>query len=241
MKSSLIILCLNEYPCLLKILPQINQSWFDEVVIIDGGSTDGSIAYAESLGFNVRRQSSRGVLEGIREGIATTQGEIIVFFTPDGNMLPEKLPVLVAKMREGFDMVTVSRYKDGAKSTDDSLLSAFGNWFFTRLVNVLFGSKFTDLLGFYRAIRRDIFQKTELEGFEVSRAINTQLSIRAWKRKLKIAEISGDEPPRIAGKSVRRIWFHGTMELLTILEEFFIGIKPIWFAINRLNRLFNSH
>ena len=53
-------------------------------------------------------------------------------------MTPEKLPDLIKKMEEGNEMVIVSRYKDGAKSYDDTLISGFGNWMFTKLVNIFF-------------------------------------------------------------------------------------------------------
>ena len=52
---------------------------------------------------------------------------IVIPFTPDNNMIPEKLPSLISKIKEGYDFVCVSRYKDGAKSLDDTALTAFGN------------------------------------------------------------------------------------------------------------------
>ena len=57
-------------------------------------------------------------------------------------------------MREGYDLVIGSRYRDGAKSDDDDWLTALGNWMFTRIVNVLFGTRYTDVLVGFRAYRR---------------------------------------------------------------------------------------
>ena len=72
-------------------------------------------------------------------------------------MIPELLPNLINKAKEGHDLVCVSRYKDGAVSHDDTLISGFGNWLFTKLVNILFGGKFTDVLGGYKCVKKNLY------------------------------------------------------------------------------------
>ena len=219
MTFTLFVLMLDEVEALRVILPRIKKEWVDEVLLLDGGSADGSIEYAESLGFKVTRQKSRGLLEATKEGHGLVRTDYVIQFTPDNNMIPEKIPELVAKIKEGgYDMVIVSRYLDGAKSHDDSLVSGFGNWMFTAMVNVLFGSRYTDVLGFYRAFRTDLFKEL---GFEIKLSVDTQLCIRCARKKLKVAEIPGDEPKRIGGKSSRSILKNGWIELTTILGEFF--------------------
>lgn len=208
---------LNEIDGLKAILPKINKTWVDETLIIDGGSTDGSIEYARGLGFNVINQKSKGIVNGIKEGIEASAGDVLITFTPDGNMIPEKIPELVEKMKESYDMVIVSRYAPGAKSYDDSLVSGFGNWMFTALVNVLFNARYTDVLGFYRAYKKNLIKDL---GIEIKLSIDTQLCIRCAKMEMKVTEIPGDEPERISGKSYRSIIKNGLIELFTILEEF---------------------
>ena len=66
MKYSLVMLVLNELEGLKVILPRIKKGWLHEVVIIDGGSTDGSIEYIQSLGFRVTPQREKGLIAGIR-------------------------------------------------------------------------------------------------------------------------------------------------------------------------------
>lgn len=219
MKFSLIILVLNEIECLKVILPRIDKSWIDEVIIVDGGSIDGSIEFAKKLGFYVYAQKEKGIIAGYREVFEIAKGNALIVFTPDGNMIPEKIPELVAKMKEGYDMVIVSRYKNKAKSFDDTLVSAFGNWMFTSLVNLLFNANYTDVLGAYRAYKKDVFGRL---GIEIKRRpVETRVCIRLAKRGFKVAEISGDEPKRISGKSYRSIMKNGFNELSIIIEEFF--------------------
>jgi len=210
------MLSLNEIDGMRAVLPRIPKELLYEVIVLDGGSTDGSIEYAKSFGFTVVHQQEKGLVNGTKEGIAATTGDIVITFTPDNNMIPERIPDLIAKMEEGYDMVVVSRYLPPAKSQDDHIISAFGNWMFTTLVNILFRTKYTDVLGFYRAYRKDLLKELDLE---IKLSIDTQLNIRCAKRKKKVAEIPGDEPPRIGGKSSRSIIWNGLVELHTILDE----------------------
>lgn len=224
MTFSLIMLSLNEIESMRVILPRIKKEWVDEIIIVDGGSTDGTIEFAESLGFPVLRQKSKGIIAGYIEGLKASTGEVVITFTPDGNMIPEKIPELVAKMKEGYDMVIVSRYLDGAKSEDDTLVSGFGNWLFTTMVNVLYGSNYTDVLGFYRAFRKDIFTRLGLWE-DIRLSIDTQMCIRCARKGLKTTEIPGDEPKRIGGKSYRSIIKNGLIELSTVFGELFPSKK----------------
>ena len=104
----------------------------------------------------------------------------------------------------------VSRYKDDAKSEDDDFITAFGNWLFTRTVNILHGGRFTDVMVIFRAFRKQTIYDLELHRDEAYRTPERLFgcvlsweplqSVRAAKCKLKIAEIPGDEPARIGGE-----------------------------------------
>jgi len=134
-------------------------------------------------------------------------------------------------MKEGYDMVIVSRYLDYAKSEDDDLITAFGNWFFTKTINVLYGDYYTDAMVIFRAYKKDVIYKLELEKEEgysfVERLFRTKisweplLSVRAAKRRLKITEIPGDEPPRIGGKRKLKVFQWGAAYYLQFLREKF--------------------
>ena len=224
MKTTLLITSLNEIEGMKATLPKIQKNWVDEIIVMDGGSTDGSYEYARSLGFTTIRQKSKGLIPAYRETLEIAKGDVIIPFSPDGNSLPERIPELVEKMREGFDMVIVSRYCNGAKSEDDDIVSAFGNWLFTTLINVLFRSHYTDCLVMFRAWKREIADAFEIDpsiaGFE------PQLSIECAKKKLRVAEISGDEPKRIGGETKKRTLAAGWAILVLIVQEFFTPTRP---------------
>lgn len=198
MKITLFMPTLNEIEGMRAVIPRISKDWVDEILVVDGGSKDGTVEFARKEGFKIHRQQSKGITGAYAEAIRMAEGDVMIAFSPDGNSVPEAIPALIAKMKEGYDMVIASRYLPVAKSDDDSAVTAFGNWLFTKIINLLFGGKYTDTLVMFRAWRKDMIRQLP-EG--VLRAGFEPLSsIRCAKRRLRVAEIPADEPPRIGGK-----------------------------------------
>ncbi len=221
MKTTLIVPTLNEIEGVKLIMPRIEKSWVDETIVVDGGSTDGTIKYFEDNGYTLIRQKSKGVCGAYWEGIEASSGDIIILFSPDNNSIPEHIPVLIDKMKEGYDMVIVSRYLRGAKSYDDDFVTAFGNWMFTKFVNIFFGGRFTDSLVIFRAFKKDIVKALTLD--EKKRPVfEMQLCIRCAKQGLKVSEIPGDEPKRIGGKRKMRPLYNGATICWQVIKELFI-------------------
>jgi len=222
MKTTLLITTLNEIEGMKVILPRIRKDWVDEIVVIDANSTDGTVEYAQSLGFKVVRQKSKGLAKAYAEALEVVTGDVIIPFSPDGNSVPERIPELVAKMREGYDMVIVSRYLNGAKSEDDTWFTGFGNWLLTSAINLCFGGHYTDSLVMFRAWKKQLaydFQlNTSVAGFE------PQLAIQCAKRKRKVTEIPGDEPDRIHGERKTDPIAGGFSIVLLILKEIFTPV-----------------
>jgi len=227
---TLLVPTLNEIDGMKQIMPRIKQGWCDQILIVDGGSNDGTVEYANQQGFETIVQKRKGIRHAYTEAMSHVRGDIIITFSPDGNSIPELIPSLIAKMREGYDMVIVSRYLDGAKSEDDSLMTAFGNWMFTRMINLLHSSRYTDAMVMYRAFRKQIFYQLELnrdEAYLPERLLGTVvsteplLSIRAAKKRLNVCDIPGDEPPRLGGKRKLLPLRWGAAYLLQIFREIY--------------------
>jgi len=231
MTVTLIIPTLNEIIGMKEIMPRIKSEWVDQIICLDGGSTDGTIEYAKQHGYFVYIQKKIGFRNAYAEVWPFVKGDIVITFSPDGNSIPEVIPELIAKMKEGYDMVIVSRYLGKAHSYDDDIITAFGNWMFTRTVNLFYGAHYTDAMVIYRAYKKELAYELELdkdEGFIFAeRLFNTHvsweplLSVRAVKRKLKITEISGSEPPRIGGERKLKIFRWGAVFLFQFIREKF--------------------
>ncbi len=207
MKTTLLIPTKNEIEGLKVIMPKIKREWVDEILFVDAGSIDGTLEYIKENDYKFIIQKTPGVLSAWWEGFETSTGDAIILFSPDGNSVPEVIPQLVEKMKEGnYDIVIASRYIKGAKNEDDSKVTAFGNRFFTGFINFIFGGKYTDTLGMYKIFKKELLTKLELYK-EKDTHFEVMLAIRAAKRKLKVTEIPGDEPSRIGeGAGASRAW-----------------------------------
>lgn len=219
MKTTLIAATLNEIEAVQVVLPQIDKSWVDEILIVDGGSTDGTVEYCQQHGYRVIQQHGRGYGAAIQAGVQAATGDIIVEFPPDGNSLPAKIPEVVAEMHKGYDFVIVSRYKHGARSYDDDIMTAIGNKMFTFFTNVLFGTSYTDVLVGYRAYKKALFPALHLDAEGLSWP--AQEAIRFATHGLQVGEIPGDEPKRIGGQRKMRIFKTGFEILVLIIREYF--------------------
>jgi glycosyltransferase involved in cell wall biosynthesis len=230
-KITLLIPTLNEVEGMKTIMPKIKREWYDELIILDGGSTDGTIEYSREKGYFTIVQKKKGLRHGYMEAWEHITGDIVITFSPDGNSIPELIPELVKKMKEGYDMVIVSRYLQGAKSYDDDIITAFGNWLFRTLINVLHRAKYTDPMVMYRAYKKQLVYDLDLDkdssySFEeklFSTIVSWEplLSVRAAKRKLKCSEIAGDEPERIGGERKLQIIRWGSAYMFEIFREVF--------------------
>jgi glycosyltransferase involved in cell wall biosynthesis len=211
------------------VMPRVRRGCVDQVLVVDGGSRDGTVAYARSQGYDVVVQRRPGIRRAYEEAWPHVRGDVVITFSPDGNCLPERIPALIEKMREGYDMVIVSRYRDGARSDDDDIVTAFGNRFFNLSMNLAFGAAYTDCMGIFRAYRRDlvhelgIFDDAAYAPFErifgTVAGCEPLISIRAAKRRLRIAEIPGDEPRRLHGDRKLQVLRWGATYIGQVVKE----------------------
>jgi len=232
MKVTLLIPTINELVGLKQVMPRIKREWVHQILIVDGGSRDGTQEYVKENNYQLYVQKRKGLRYAYIEALDVIEGDVVITFSPDGNSLPELIPPLIAKMKEGYDMVIVSRYKDNAKSMDDDLVTGFGNGMFTWAINFLYGSSYTDSFVMFRAWKKDIFRQldmhkdesyaTEERLFHTVVGCEPLLSVRAAKRKLKCADIPGDEPARIGGERKLQMFRWGLAHAYEIIREKFI-------------------
>lgn len=233
---TLLVPTLNEIDGMREVMPQVRTEWCDQILVVDGGSTDGTQEYARAQGYELIVQSRPGIRHAYLEAFPKVRSEIVVTFSPDGNSLPRLIPELAAAVAGGYDMVIASRYLPGVRSADDDPITAFGNWAFTRLINALHGGRYTDAFVMFRAYRTSLFRDLELdreEGYAPEKVFRTVigveplLSIRAAKKRLRVGEIPGDEPPRIGGlRKLQVVRWGGAYLLQTLREVYHWRPKP---------------
>ena len=99
MRVSIIVFTLNEIDGMRTVMPRLKREWYDELVIVDGGSTDGTVEYANEAGYCIFRQKGKGAGAAFREAMKKRTEEIVVMFSRDGNSITEKIREVAAKIR----------------------------------------------------------------------------------------------------------------------------------------------
>lgn len=217
MKVTLIAATWNELEAAKVVLPRIDRKWVDEIIVVDGGSTDGTVEFCQAQGYTVFTQKERGYGAAMKEAAERAIGELIIEFPPDGNSLPEKVPDVIRKLQEGYDLVIASRYAEGARSDDDDFLTGIGNWGFTFLTNLLFWSSYTDVLVGFRGYRKTAYDKLNMTARGLDWSI--QMPIQFRKNRLRVADIPAIEPKRIGGVRKMRPFRTGVRILQTLIKE----------------------
>ncbi len=231
MTVTLLVPTLNEIDGMKTIMPKIKNEWYDQLLIVDGQSKDGTIEYCRQMGYPVVIQQKKGMRHAYMEALPHIKTDAILTFSPDGNSIPELIPECIAKLKEGYDMVIVSRYAKGAKSYDDDAVTGFGNKLFTTLINLFHGGHYTDSMVIYRAYKRNLIHDLDLDKdesfiteerlFKTNISWEPLLSIRAAKRKLNVAEIPGDEPAREGGERKLQVLRWGAAYMFEVWREIF--------------------
>ncbi len=209
---------MNEAKNLPHVLPRI-PGWVDEVLLVDGNSTDGTVDVARALLPDVRvvSQVGRGKGAALRSGFAAATGDIVVMLDADGSMDPAEIPAYVGQLLAGADFVKGSRFAQGGGTADMTALRRAGNWGLTQVVRGLFGGRFSDLCYGYAAFWRRVLPQLALtaDGFE----IETEMNVRALEVGLKVAEVPSFEAERIHGASNLRTFPDGWRVLKALGRE----------------------
>lgn len=199
-RVSLVIPAKNEaanIPWVLARIPDV----VDEVLIVDGLSTDGTLEVARQCrpDIVVVHELQRGKGAAVRAGFAAATGDIIVMIDADGSMEPGEIGAFVDAIRAGADLAKGSRRLPGGGSADITPIRDLGNRGLLAAANLLFGTRFSELCYGFMAVRRDRVAELALvaDGFE----IETEIVARAVARGLVIAEVPSFEAPRRAGVS----------------------------------------
>jgi glycosyltransferase involved in cell wall biosynthesis len=225
-RISVVVPTHNEEENLRHVLPCI-PSIVSEIILVDGHSMDNTIAVAQQLipDIIVVRQKGRGKGDAMKLGFAACTGDIIVMIDADGSTDPCEIPRFIAALLAGNDFAKGSRFAKGGGSADISLLRHIGNFGLCTLVNLLFAAHFKDLCYGYNAFWRRCLDEVNIDcdGFE----IETLLTLRMHKARMKIAEVASFEYCRIHGQSNLRTFRDGWRVLKTIFSERRETLNPV--------------
>lgn len=216
---TVLVCAVNEEGTLPLVLTAIPE-WVDEVIVVDGGSNDETVALAKNArpGVRVLVQPGRGKGAAIKYGIRQCTGDIVVLLDADGQTDPRELPCFVGPLVSGFDFAKGTRFTDRRPSRM-ALHRWFGNRVLVGTFNLLYGTQFTDICSGYNAFWRKEFERLRLglDGFEMEQ----QMVARAVILGLRIAEVPHTDYGRSGGVSKTSDLRQGLTDLLIVLQERF--------------------
>ncbi len=203
-KITLVIPTLNEIEGLKITIPRIDKSLFEEILVIDAKSTDGSVEYIQNQeNIKLVTQKSSGLTGAMVEAINLVKTDYVVEFSPDNNCTPEELAGIVEKLKEGYDIVVVSRYLGDAVSEDDTLITGIGNWFFSKMIRYLGNYPITDALTMFRGYKVDIVRDKLFKKYlSTGHIFEPLISAYGNLMNFKYIEIPGTEHKRIGGEAI---------------------------------------
>ena len=231
-RISIVVPALNEARNLAVVLPTLPD--VHEVILVDGGSVDGTIDTAQAVmpGIRVVRQLRRGKGNALAAGFAQVTGDVVVMFDADGSADPAEIPAFVEALTSGADFAKGSRFREGGGSHDITPIRNAGNKFLNTVMNVSFRTRFTDLCYGYNAFWADLIPVLDLpdheivmprdsamlwgDGFEIETLINCRFAAAG----VEIVEVPSIERDRIYGTSNLRAVSDGLRVLRTLRTEY---------------------
>ena len=197
---SVIIPTLNEAGNLPYVLDTV-PDWVDEVIVVDGRSTDDTERIARLMHPDIKviHELTPGKGAALKAGFNAASCDYLIAIDADGSMDGKRIGDFRDALNQGAEYVKGSRFLPGGGSADITRFRRFGDRGICVLMRILFGAQYSDATYGYFAVRADRVDHLNIDsdGFEVETLVN----IRAHRAGLKIAEIACFEGNRIHGAS----------------------------------------
>jgi glycosyltransferase involved in cell wall biosynthesis len=230
MKISIVIPAKNEEANIYRLISEIPLQ-VHEIIVIDGNSLDETYNVAKSHPncTKVIRQTAKGKGAALSRGFAESSGDIVITLDADGSTNPEEIPNFINEINFGAHLVKGSRKIINGGSEDLTVFRDLGNLFLTRVANILFKTRWTDLAYGYIAISRELLNELKIDeyddqystklkygqGFE----IESLICCRTARLGYTIKEVPSIERKRWSGSSNLKSIPDGFRALYSILSE----------------------
>jgi glycosyltransferase involved in cell wall biosynthesis len=199
MSVTVILPALNEAESIGQVLAAIPRDEVDEIVVVDGGSTDDTVAISEAAGARVVCEPRRGYGLACEQGVAAAGSDILVFLDADGANDPGQIGKVVAPILAGqADLVLGSRLRGTIAPGAMPWHQRFGNWLAATLIAHLYHIRVSDL-GPFRAIRREALLGLGMQDLQYG--YPTEMIVKAARQGLRVVETPVSYHPRLGGRS----------------------------------------
>jgi len=188
MKTIAVIPAFNEEKTVAIIVKKTKK--YCPIIVVDDGSKDRTAELAKKSGailieHEINEGYGKSLIDGINEAIKR-KAEIIITLDADGQHNPDDIPKFINALKEGYDVVSGSRFLSG---------KSWGSWkrqlaikALTTQTYLFSGLKLTDIQSGFRAYRADIFKKISLK--HTGMGFSVEVPIKAKKIGCKFVEVS---------------------------------------------------
>ena len=199
---SLVIPAKNESEGIGELIDS-SMGFVDEIIVVDGHSSDMTRERALAKGAKVILDNKKGKGDAYKVGIREANRDIIVFMDADGSHDPGQIPALIEPIiKDEADFVIGSRFKGGSdewKGDLDTYLRSIGGGFLILIINYIWKSNLTECLNGFRAIKRSEALKLDLKANNFD--IEQHMIVQCLKKKLRVEEVASHEYERRWGVS----------------------------------------
>jgi glycosyltransferase involved in cell wall biosynthesis len=199
--TAVVIPALDEAESIAGVVSEIPPGIASEIIVVDGGSRDGTAAIAKAAGARVVAPGRHGYGRACAAGIAAVSAEcgIVVFMDGDGADRGDLMAHLVEPIRSGaFDFVIASRARGEREPGSMSWHQLLAGYLAGIGTRVLYGVRYTDMCA-YRAIRRDCLERLGM--CEMTYGWNIEMQMKAARAGVRILEVPMPYRRRSGGKS----------------------------------------
>ena len=216
---TLVIPAKREKESLPDVLEELKKYEFKILVVLEENDIE-TIEAIKRFDCEILYQKNKGYGDALIHGINNVQTELFCIFNADGSFNPKELSVMQDKIyKDNFDFVFASRYEKNCSSEDDTWVTFVGNFIFSKIGNIFFNLKITDILFTYVMGKTQNFNNLDLKSHDFTLCV--EFPIKSNRKKHNIDTLPSYERKRIGGKKKVNEFKDGFLILLKMIKMYF--------------------
>ena len=215
---TLIIPAKAEADSLPNVLEEIKNFDCSVIVVLESSDTD-TIKATENYNLKIVYQSGKGYGDAIIDGINNVKTDYLCVFNADGSFDPKYLKQMMDTCKNNLDFVFASRYMTDGGSDDDTIITKLGNFIFTKIGNIFFSIKISDILYTFLLGKTESFKKLNLKSKDFCLCV--EMPIKAKRLGMNFTDSPSYERKRIAGIKKVSEFKDGLKILFYMIKSFF--------------------
>ena len=206
-------------PIFLKEIINLNCK---KIVVLEEADTQTINAIKNFDDLRIVFQKNKGYGSALIEGIQSVETDFFCIINADGSMDPKYLYEMLSKIKiQNLDFLFASRYENLGGSEDDSFITKLGNFIFTKIGNIFFDLKITDILFTYVMGKTQNFNNLDLKSHDFTLCV--EFPIKSNRKKCKIGTLPSFERKRIGGKKKVNEFKDGFLILIKMIKMYFVN------------------